>query len=190
VGYAAVILAGGAATRLGGRDKPALPVQGQPMLHRVLDAVAGADQRIVVGPRRSGLPRDVLTVRERPSGAGPVAATAAGLELVTGDLVALLAADLPYLTAEAVDTLTAAVNAGTDGALFVDDEGRRQFLCGVWHTGALHRVLDDLGDPAGRSMRALFGGLHATELTAPAGDGPPPWFDCDTEDDLREAHRR
>jgi molybdopterin-guanine dinucleotide biosynthesis protein A len=189
VGYAAVILAGGAATRLGGRDKPAVPVQGQPMLHRVLDAVAAADQRIVVGPRRAGLPRDVLTARERPSGAGPVAATAAGLDLVTADLVALLAADLPYLTPEAIDSLVSAVDSSTDGALFVDGDGHRQLLCGVWHTAALHRVLDDLGDPAGRSMRALFGALHATELIAPAGDGYPPWFDCDTEEDLREAHR-
>jgi molybdopterin-guanine dinucleotide biosynthesis protein A len=190
VGFAAVILAGGAATRLGGRDKPALPVQGLPMLHRVLDAVEHADQRIVVGPRRTGLPRDVLATSERPSGGGPVAATAAGLELVTVDLVALLAADLPYLTPEAIDLLVSAVDETVDGALYRDDAGHRQLLCGVWHTGALHRVLDDLGDPSGRSMRALFDRLHVRELTAPAGDRPPPWFDCDTEDDLKEAHRR
>jgi molybdopterin-guanine dinucleotide biosynthesis protein A len=190
VSFAAVILAGGAATRLGGRDKPALPVQGQPMLHRVLAAVEHAEQRIVVGPRRGGLPRDVLTTSERPPGGGPVAATAAGLDLVTVDLVALLAADLPYLTADAIERLIAGVDDSVDGALFLDDAGRRQLLCGVWHTRALHRVLDDLGDPSGRSMRALFDRLDIRELTVPTGDGPPPWFDCDTEEDLKEAHRR
>src|SRR5689334_2426838 len=123
------------------------------MLHRVLSAVEHADQRIVVGPRRSGLPRDVLLTSERPSGGGPVAGTAAGLDLVTTDLVALLAADLPYLTAAALDRLADAVDDSVDGALYVDDDGRRQLLCGVWHTAALHRVLDDLGDPSGRSMR-------------------------------------
>ena len=190
MGFAAVILAGGAATRLGGRDKPALPVQGQPMLHRVLAAVEHADQRIVVGPRRAGLPRDVLTTSDRPPGGGPVAATAAGLDLVTADLVALLAADLPYLTRPAIDQLVAAVDDQVDGVLFVDDTGRRQLLCGVWHTAALHRVLDDLGDPSGRSMHALFDRLKVRELVTPADGAPPPWFDCDTEEDLREAHRR
>jgi molybdopterin-guanine dinucleotide biosynthesis protein A len=190
VGFAAVILAGGAATRLGGRDKPALPVQGQPMLHRVLAAVEHADQRIVVGPRRGGLPRDVIATSERPSGGGPVAATAAGLDLVTADLVALLAADLPYLTATAIEHLIAAIDDSVDGALFLDGDGHRQLLCGVWHARALHRVLDDLGDPSGRSMRALFDRLHVRELSAQFGDGPPPWFDCDTEEDLKEAHRR
>jgi molybdenum cofactor guanylyltransferase len=189
MGFAAVILAGGAATRLGGRDKAALPVQGQPMLHRVLAAAEHADQRVVVGPRRFGLPRDVLATSERPPGGGPVAATAAGLDLVTADLVALLAADLPYLTPLAIDQLIAAVDGTVDGALFLDDTGRRQLLCGVWHTAALHRVLDELGDPSGRSMHALFDRLTIRELVAPTGGAPPPWFDCDTEEDLREAHR-
>ncbi|MGW5673394.1 NTP transferase domain-containing protein, partial [Micromonospora sp. NPDC003776] len=47
--YAAVVLSGGAARRMGGVDKPARPVGGRPMLHRVLAAVADADQRLVVG---------------------------------------------------------------------------------------------------------------------------------------------
>ena len=55
-----MILAGGGATRLGGRDKPALPIAGVSMLDRVLAALAGADARIVVGPPRAGLPADDL----------------------------------------------------------------------------------------------------------------------------------
>ncbi|PWU56748.1 hypothetical protein DLE60_25700, partial [Micromonospora globispora] len=41
--YAAVVLTGGAARRMGGVDKPARPVGGRPMLHRVLAAVAAAE---------------------------------------------------------------------------------------------------------------------------------------------------
>ena len=188
------------------------------MLDRVLAAVAGARQRIVVGPPRPDLPRDVRSVREHPPGAGPVAAAAAGLAWVDADLVALLAADLPFLTSEAVLALVAALDvpaerasgdpaaqrraagdratgeraagdgAPHDGAVYVDDSGRRQFLCGVWRTGSLRAALDSLGAPEGRSMRALLGGLRVAEVRAPVGDRPP-WFDCDTGDDLYRANR-
>jgi molybdopterin-guanine dinucleotide biosynthesis protein A len=215
----AVILAGGAATRVGGRDKPALAVRGVPMLDRVLAAVAGARQRIVVGPPRSDLPVDVRCVREQPPGGGPVAATAAGLALVDADLVALLAADLPFLTGEAVLALVAALDepatparapdarapdepvpavdaraadvrppGAYDGAMYVDDTGRRQLLCGVWRTGSLRAALESLGASEGRSMRALLGGLRVAEVRAPAGDRPP-WFDCDTDNDLYRANQ-
>jgi molybdenum cofactor guanylyltransferase len=78
-GYAAVILAGGAGRRLGGVDKPMLAVGGRPMLARVLDAVADAAVRVVVGPPTLSLPDGVVRVSEEPPGGGPVAAAAAGL---------------------------------------------------------------------------------------------------------------
>ncbi|MDG4774240.1 NTP transferase domain-containing protein [Solwaraspora sp. WMMD792] len=204
-GFAAVVLAGGAARRMGGVDKPDVPVGGVAMRDRVLAAVAGADPRVVVGPLADP-PPGVLAVREEPPGAGPVAATAAGLAALaeaagrTGPaafaepagLVALLAGDLPLLTADAVDLLTRTVRAGgVDGALYVDATGRRQLLCGVWRTGRLRAAVDRLaarrgGGLVGASMRALFGGLSVAEVTW-SGAGPPPWFDCDTDQDVRQA---
>ncbi|GEM_PF-203035 len=231
-GYAAVILAGGAGRRLGGVDKVAVPVAGRPMLERVLTAVADAATRVVVGPPRDGLPADVLRVREEPPGGGPVAAAAAGLDVLPAAVswVALLAGDLPYLTPEAVALLRAAAadpgldGASTvDGAVLVDSEGRAQLLCGVWRAGALRTRLAALagagagevgaglgrvgavgavgagpggvgaaaagsGGLAGQSMRALLAGLRVAEVIVPvAGSAPPPWYDCDTEDDLRRA---
>src|SRR3954468_9055653 len=48
--YAAVVLAGGRAARMGGQAKPQLDVGGRPMLATVLAAVADARPRVVVGP--------------------------------------------------------------------------------------------------------------------------------------------
>jgi molybdenum cofactor guanylyltransferase len=192
--YAAVILAGGAGRRLGGAGKPLIEVGGRPMLARVLDAVAGAAQRIVVGPDSLPLPPGVCRVREEPPGGGPVAATAAGLALVGAPTVALLAADLPFLDAGAVAELRAALAdqpAGdtggrpVDGVVFVDPDGRRQTLCGVWRTVAVRAAVDRLGPPAGVPVRALLAGLRVAEL--PATADPPPWYDCDRPDDLLRA---
>ena len=80
-GFAAVVLAGGAASRMGGADKPALPVGGRPMRDRVLAAVAAAAPRVLVGPSVLA-PPDVRVTREEPPGGGPVAAVSAGLALL------------------------------------------------------------------------------------------------------------
>nr|WP_309227093.1 NTP transferase domain-containing protein [Micromonospora thermarum] len=190
--YAAVVLAGGAARRMGGVDKPARPVGGRPMRDRVLAAVADAAPRILVGPA-AGVPGGVLVTREEPSGGGPVAATAAGLALLPGDatVVALLAADLPLLTRAAVGDLLHHLDSGSDGVCFVDEAGRRQTLCGVWRVAALRGAVDRLAGAstralAGASLRSLLYGLTVHEVPW-RGDGPPPWFDCDTDEDVRRA---
>jgi molybdopterin-guanine dinucleotide biosynthesis protein A len=191
--YSALILAGGAGRRLGGRDKPALSVGGTPMLDRVLAAVAGAAERVVVGPDNLVVPDGVRRVSEQPPGGGPVAAIAAGLPLVTTDQVALLAADLPFLTPDAVAGLRTALaaQAAVDGVVFVDGDGQRQTLCGVWRAGALRerlRRLEPDGPFAGRSLRDLLAGLRVGEAVHRAG-GPPPWYDCDTQAELDQAER-
>ena len=182
--YAAVVLAGGGGRRLGGRTKPALPVAGRPMLHRVLAAVADAAPRVVVGPPGLPLPPGTVRTQERPPGGGPVPATAAGLAQVPAGIpyVALLAADLPVLTTAAVTALRRALaGTGADGAVFVDDTGRRQWLCGVWRAAPLREALS--GGRAG-ALGAVLGGLAVTGVRAERGV-PPPWFDCDTDADLR-----
>ncbi|MFI9640429.1 molybdenum cofactor guanylyltransferase [Micromonospora sp. NPDC051925] len=194
--YAAVVLAGGAARRMGGRDKPAVPVHGRPMRDRVLAAVADAVPRVLVGPA-GPLPADVLVTREEPAGGGPVAATAAGLALLHPGttVVALLAADLPLLTRPAVGVLLDALAGGSgpaaDGVCLLDDQGHRQPLCGVWRVPPLRAALDRVaarraGTLAGASMRELLGELTVRELAWSAA-GPPPWFDCDTDSDVRRA---
>ncbi|MFF5172290.1 molybdenum cofactor guanylyltransferase [Micromonospora sp. NPDC000089] len=196
--YAAVVLAGGAARRMGGRDKPALPVAGRPMRDRVLAAVADAAPRVLVGPAPALA--DVLSTREQPPGGGPVAAAAAGLALLPPGTttVALLAADLPLLTREAIGALLEAAGPGSapdgpipDGACFLDDDGRRQPLCGVWRVAPLRAALDRIagrrgGTLDGAAMRELLSELAVREV-AWRGAGPPPWFDCDTDSDVRRA---
>jgi molybdopterin-guanine dinucleotide biosynthesis protein A len=213
-GYAAVVLAGGAGRRLGGVRKPLIEVGGQRMLDRVLAAVADATPRIVVAPPGLDVPAGVRRVSEEPPGGGPVAALAAGLAAlaegvgaITGpcpaadgeatdggaadgevpDVVAVLAADLPFLSADAVQALRDALGQSTvDGVVFVDGQGRRQTLCGVWHTGTLRAALLALPDHQGTALRRLLEGLDIGEVSYDV-PGPPPWYDCDSPEDLNRA---
>ncbi|MDR1766871.1 MAG: nucleotidyltransferase family protein [Propionibacteriaceae bacterium] len=86
---AAIVLAGGAGSRLGGVNKPALvDAAGRSSLRRVLDGCVGAWPVVVVGPdelvRESLISCDgdvpgLRVVCERPAGSGPARAVAAGV---------------------------------------------------------------------------------------------------------------
>jgi molybdopterin-guanine dinucleotide biosynthesis protein A len=187
--FSAIVLAGGAGRRLGGVDKPAVLVAGVPMIDRVLDAVRTVGPPIVVGPERP----DVETVREYPTGGGPVAAIGAAFDAYRSwltDVVAIVGADLPLLDAAALGELrTVAARGRVDGAVFTDSAGQRQWLCGAWRTAVLADRLaalgEERGDLIGAALRDLFGPLAVAEVRH--DDGPPPWFDCDTDDDIRRA---
>jgi molybdopterin-guanine dinucleotide biosynthesis protein A len=176
--YAAVVLAGGGARRLGGVPKPTLEVGGRPLLARVLDAVADASPAVVVGPRVEGLPREPLWAREDPPGSGPVAGLRAAAGLLDAPVVAVLAADLPFLDAPAVGLLRDAVAAGADAAVLVDDTGRDQYLAAVWSVPALRRALSAVH---GDRMSAVYRAAARVERVEVAGypPGAEPWRDVD-----------
>jgi molybdopterin-guanine dinucleotide biosynthesis protein A len=181
--YTAVVLAGGRAARLGGQAKPQLEVGGRTMLSRVLDAVADAATRVVVGPPQP-VPPDVVRVREEPPGGGPVAALRAGLAAVPDDVVVLLAGDLPFLTRAVVTGLRERLTG--DGVLVVDDTGQDQLLLGAWRTAALRAAVPPPGGPT--SLRRVLAPLAVRRFRPPVVPGqPPPWLDCDTPADLARA---
>lgn len=191
--YDAVILAGGAASRLGGVDKPALTVGGRTLLDRVLDACTDAGTTVVVGPPRATARTDLRWTREQPSGGGPVAAVAAGLAALgerPTDRLLLLAADLPFLDRRTVARLLAALGPAAPGApeaaVLVDAAGRDQPLTGAYRRAALAAALGTLGEPAGRPLRRLLAPLRTVRLA----DLDSVAFDCDTWEELALARDR
>ena len=183
--FAAVVLAGGRSARLGGQPKPQLDVGGRTMLAAVLAAVDGAAQRIVVGPPQP-VPDGVELVRETPPGGGPVPALAAGLAAVdpATEVVAVLAADLPFVTRALVEELRGRLDG--DGVLVVDGTGRDQLLLGLWRTAALRAAA--VGARAHAPLRGVLAPLSVTRYRPPVVPGEPaPWTDCDTPAELARA---
>ncbi|ARE75568.1 molybdenum cofactor guanylyltransferase [Streptomyces sp. Sge12] len=197
--YDAIVLAGGAARRLGGADKPALSVGGRALLDRVLDACPDARTTVVVGGRRPTA-RPVHWTREDPPGGGPVAALEAGLRQTTAELVLVLSADLPFLDRDTVRVLLAAparpgtdaadAADGADGALLRDPDGRDQPLVAAYRAEPLRREIALLaaehGTLTGLPLRALTAELDLARVTS----RPLASFDCDTWDDLAAARAR
>lgn len=146
---AAVVLAGGAATRFGS-DKLATRRGGTTLLGSVLRGAAQHAGRVVaVGPQRDradaeGGP-DITWTTEDPVGGGPAAAVTAALHIVDAEIVLLLAGDAP----DGPDAAPALLHALTehpsaDAVIVVDSHDRPQMLCGAYRSASLRRRLDDL----------------------------------------------
>lgn len=171
----AVVLAYGAAQRLGGADKPGVRVGGRALLDRVLAACRGADRTVVVGDPRATV-HPVLWTREDPPGGGPLAALDAGVRKIgastgtatatrtaagsgTGDrggdtgadVLLVLSADLPFLDEDTVQRLIGALVAAPDAeaALLTDSGGRDQPLVAAYRAAPLRRELARIAEERG-----------------------------------------
>ncbi|MCX5247492.1 molybdenum cofactor guanylyltransferase [Streptomyces sp. NBC_00201] len=187
--YDALVLAGGAARRLGGADKPGVRVGGRALLDRVLAACADARRTVVVADARPTA-RPVLWAREDPPGGGPLAALGAGLHHTTAEQLVVLSADLPFLGAATVRRLLTALGASrSDGVLLTDADGRDQPLVAAYRAHALRRGLAALatehGELTGLPLRRLTAALDLTRVPDPVAS-----FDCDTWDDIAAARAR
>lgn len=182
--YDAIVLAGGAAKRLGGIDKVMAEVGGMSLLNRALAACADARSTVVVGPQRP-VHRPVQWTRESPPGTGPLAAIAAGLAALPqdGSTTVVLAADLPYVTPATVARLLAAL-PGNDAAVLTDGGGRRQPLAAAYDSAVLRRAVATLGDPANRRVHLLLSQLRI--LPVPDAYAAR---DCDTPEELESARK-
>jgi molybdopterin-guanine dinucleotide biosynthesis protein A len=173
--WSAVILAGGTAVRLDGADKAALEHDGRSLLAHALTATAGASETVVVGPVTETT-RPVTFTRETPAGGGPLAGLAAGVAALRGPgvLVAVLAVDMPHVTASTLARLLSAAEAG-QGAWLVDRDGRRQ-LAGVVRRASVPAPEDAHGLP----MRLLMERAETVDVPAEGAEAA----DIDTWDDV------
>ena len=175
----AIILTGGSAARLQGADKASLELGGTTLLERALSALAEVADVVVVGDE-VGTSRPVRFRREDPAGGGPAAGLLAGLSGFerAPTLVVVLAVDMPLVTAGTVRRLVRAARG--DGALLVDGDGRRQYLCAAYRTASLVAAAPRWEEQHGLAVRRLVGDLVLTEVPAEGVEAG----DVDTWEDL------
>ena len=189
-----MILAGGKSSRLGGVPKAQLKYDGDTLLGRALAAARGAGRVAVVGPDPGTLPAGTLTAREDPPFAGPAAAIEAGLLALDMNAeggapwILVLACDMPH-AGDAVPVLLAELarnadteNTGTEGAMAVSPDGRKQPLLGIYRLSALQREVRAAAGQGGLANASVFRLLASLDLLAvPVPEGSTD--DVDTWDD-------
>ena len=183
---AAVILAGGAARRLGGGDKPLLAVGGSTMLARVIAALRPDAAALAISangdPARFaafGLP---VLPDGRFAGEGPLAGVLAGLDWAAGaGATALLTVpgDTPFVPAG----LSAALApAPACAASF----GQGHHLVALWPVECRGGLRAVLAVPGPRGVARFAASIGMRQVDFPAG----PWdrfLNVNTADDLVQA---
>jgi molybdopterin-guanine dinucleotide biosynthesis protein A len=162
----ALILAGGHSVRMG-RDKRLLDVRGR----RMIDVVAATTARVsstirFVGSPPAGFDAS-LWIPDAMEDAGPLAGLVAGLGAIQDDRALVLAADMPLVTAEALEFLIAHHTLAAAVVAFAG--GRAHYLCGVYSKAciAAAALLLESPLPRDRSMHRLAGIVGAELLSMP-----------------------
>ena len=174
-----------------GRHKPSLLVGERTLVSRVVDAARPRTTLVVGLP--DDVPDGIPVVREHPPGGGPVAAIGAAVAALTQAapvpaIVAVLGADLPFVTGAHLDRLVAALDVAPDAdvAVTTDAQGQPNWLCSAWRLAALRARLDALGDLVDRSMRELLAGATRVDVADDLGVAD----DVDTPEQLEAARSR
>lgn len=194
----ACILAGGRATRLGGRAKSLVPVRGRPILDRQLDVLGPqvAEVLVALAPGAAPLPVPerwadrVRFVHDEAAHAGPLAGIAAGLAACRTPWLLVVAGDLPHLDGGVIDLLIRTATTVRDADAVVPlVRNLPEPLCTVYDTRTLAQARANLA--AGRRKAAGLlteSGLrvHWVEEASLRAIDPElrTFADVDTPDDL------
>ena len=178
--FAAILLSGGNARRLGGVDKATLEIAGVSCFARVLRAVALANSVVVVGKPISIEDPRVSFIQEEPPGSGPVAAISAALSVIDTQLVTVLSVDVP-LVSGATDQLLSAWSQG-DVALVASDGIHESYLVSLFDTAALRGAIDALSTPVNASMKSVLAHIAYRAVTV---SDPDMLIDLDTPEDVK-----
>lgn len=177
------LLAGGRASRLGGRDKAWLERDGQAQVMRLQQAFAPRVARVLVSAN-AALERyaahGLATVQDRIPDAGPLSGLDALVAAATTPWLLTLPVDLVHVDTRLLPML--ALLAGDTGAYAIDDDGV-QPLVALWPVARARPAIDAAfarGDYAIRGLQQALG-MQAVRL-----DGVR-FGNLNTPDDLIDA---
>jgi len=162
----AAIIAGGGARRLGGRDKSQLVVGGRPILVRQTELLRQVAREVILIGDHPG--RTATTgLRAYPdlvAGLGPIGGLHTALEVASGDLVLVVACDLPFLERALLERLFTLAESAD--AAWVRTAGGVEPLVACYRRGVRSRVRDAIAE--GRlKLAELAAVLHVAEIAGP-----------------------
>ncbi len=153
----AAILTGGDSTRIG-MDKTELIYKGKTFLDRLIHRIPGelVSEILVVGENGTVAETDRLhKIPDFYPGHGPISGIHAALKNARTPLVFITAVDMPFVDHDLLQELMRYLTPDADAVIPVEDDGRRQALCGLYRTTALPVVEKYIADQTYRMLPVL-----------------------------------
>jgi molybdenum cofactor guanylyltransferase len=183
---AALVLAGGQGTRLGGVDKAFVPLHGQPLIEHLLARLRLQTQTIAISANGNPTRFSAYNLPVLPdthTGKGPLAGVTAGLTwaaAIGADSLLTIPVDTPFIPG----TLLAALSPAPSVACY---QTRQHHLVALWPVNFLPALEDFLAKPSAYKVR------DALTLAAARQVGfenvTDPFLNINTPDDLQAANR-
>lgn len=140
-GITAVILAGGMATRMNGKDKGLVDLADRPMIEYVIQAVAPQVSEVLINANRSLEAYEGYNLRVIQDAtndyAGPLAGIAAGIEAATTDLILSVPCDGPWVPKDLVSRLQQKLEDSPSNVCVAHDGERMQPVFALFRKEAL-----------------------------------------------------
>lgn len=189
----AVILAGGAGSRLG-KEKSLIEFDGRPLIQWSVEKLALLAEDVVVvarGPEQSrqleDLIPDAAIACDGISGYGPVAGLAAGLEKARSEYVLAIGCDLPFLNVDVINLLFEQAK-GWEAAVPTRENGMMEPLHSVYKRDALLSACQRAIERGERRIRVPLSMLRvkcvAVELLKNLDPELLTFFNLNTREDL------
>jgi molybdopterin-guanine dinucleotide biosynthesis protein A len=185
-----LVLAGGQGSRMGGVDKGLAPFRGRPMVAHVLERLAPQVDEILVNANRNPEAYAAFGHRviadEIPGFAGPLAGFERGLAHARGELVATVPCDSPFLPADLVPRLRAALeSAGADLAVARTGAQAHPVFCLMRR--AVHGSLEQFLASGQRKIDRWYAALAVVEVAF--DDEPDAFANINTRDELADLEK-
>jgi molybdenum cofactor guanylyltransferase len=188
-----LVLAGGRSTRFGG-DKLAAEVDGAPLLHRPVIALAGVcdDVVVVLAPGAEvPLPPGVRVTHDPTEGEGPLAGLHQGLlAAVRSDAVLVAGGDMPDLHPGVLRSMLAVLQEAAVDAVALSDGDRERPLPIALRTWPAADATHALLHAGRRALRDVLRALRLVVIDEPTWSVLDPEHltlrDVDTPSDLRD----
>ncbi len=183
---AALILAGGHGTRLGGVDKAFVQLHGKPLVEHLLMRLKPQVQNIAISANGDPARFAAYGLKVLPdilADKGPLAGVAAGLgwaAALGATSLATIPVDTPFIPEE----LLARLRPSPSVTVY---RGRQHHLVSLWPVGFLPRLMGFLEQPGAYKVRDALA-LCAARQVAFEGNADP-FLNINTPEDLRSASR-
>ena len=165
-----IVLAGGQSRRFGA-DKLTALVEGRPLVHRPIEALASVCHEVVVivgagglPPLPTGLDVQLRIVRDEEPGAGPLAGLVTGLAECAGRLVLVAAGDMPGLVPALLRELTRRAWVDDFEAAALREGDRVRPLPSAMRREAALSCARAIRSNGASSLRALLDALRVDEI--------------------------
>ncbi|HJJ27353.1 MAG TPA: molybdenum cofactor guanylyltransferase [Methanocorpusculum sp.] len=163
----AMILAGGEAKRVNGREKYFFSYKGCSFIARLVAVFSGITDEIVIVAKNeaqtahfAGLPENVRCTWDKERGLGPIGGIASGIEEVKGKSVFIAACDMPTINRAVVSCLFDKLGS-YDAVIPEWENSDMEPLHAVYNTDAVRRYLTE---KKGSSLHAMVHSLNTLKI--------------------------